>query len=94
MEVGNFHTKGVVRATFQLTEVNPMAKIDYKLHIVDSLGVYNMILSKDVLSSLGLILDYFTKTITWDDASIPTKATSAEVSDSFHNKDPKGIDDM
>eukprot|EP00957_Ditylum_brightwellii_P079985 6082958-Ditylum_brightwellii.AAC.1 len=42
----------------------------------------------------GLILDYSMETITWDDASIPMKATPAQVSDSFHIKDPKGIDDM
>eukprot|EP00957_Ditylum_brightwellii_P196330 14958160-Ditylum_brightwellii.AAC.1 len=30
----------------------------------------------------------------WDDASIPMKATSAQVSDSFHIKDPKEIGNM
>ena len=30
----------------------------------------------------------------WDDASIPMKATSAQVSDSFHIKDPKGINNV
>eukprot|EP00957_Ditylum_brightwellii_P075523 5740661-Ditylum_brightwellii.AAC.1 len=34
------------------------------------------------------------ETITWDDASIPMKAMSAQVSDSFHIEDPKGIHDM
>eukprot|EP00957_Ditylum_brightwellii_P183456 13974279-Ditylum_brightwellii.AAC.1 len=34
------------------------------------------------------------ETITWDDASIPTKATSAQVSKSFHIEDPKGINNM
>eukprot|EP00957_Ditylum_brightwellii_P185580 14129000-Ditylum_brightwellii.AAC.1 len=33
-------------------------------------------------------------TIAWDDASIPMKATSAQVSNSFHIEDLKGIDDM
>eukprot|EP00957_Ditylum_brightwellii_P038935 2941958-Ditylum_brightwellii.AAC.1 len=75
---GNFHTKGAVKATFQLTEPNPTAKIDYKLHVVDSLGVYDMILDRDCLSSLGLISDHSTETITWDDTSIPMKATSAQ----------------
>eukprot|EP00957_Ditylum_brightwellii_P154563 11763640-Ditylum_brightwellii.AAC.1 len=34
------------------------------------------------------------ETIMWDDASIPMNATSAQVSNSFHIKDPKGISDM
>eukprot|EP00957_Ditylum_brightwellii_P018582 1396455-Ditylum_brightwellii.AAC.1 len=71
-----------------------MAKIDYKLHVANILGVYNMILGRDVLKRLGIILNHATEMITWDDASIPMKATSAQVADSFHTKDPKGIDNM
>eukprot|EP00957_Ditylum_brightwellii_P156312 11897612-Ditylum_brightwellii.AAC.1 len=71
-----------------------MAKINYKLHVVDSLGIYGMILGRDFLSSLGIILDHSTETITWDDTSIPMKATSAKVSNSFHIKDLKGVNDM
>ena len=44
---GNFHTAGVVKAAFQLTELNLMARIDYELYVVDSLGVYDMMLGKD-----------------------------------------------
>eukprot|EP00957_Ditylum_brightwellii_P187074 14247633-Ditylum_brightwellii.AAC.1 len=32
--------------------------------------------------------------IKWDDASIPMKTTSAQVSNSFRIKDPEGIDNM
>eukprot|EP00957_Ditylum_brightwellii_P162178 12348427-Ditylum_brightwellii.AAC.1 len=77
---GNFHTAGVVKAAFQLTGLNPTAKINFKLHVVNSLGVYNMILGRD--------------TIMRDDSSIPMKTTSAQASDSFYIKDPKGINDM
>eukprot|EP00957_Ditylum_brightwellii_P047208 3585197-Ditylum_brightwellii.AAC.1 len=34
------------------------------------------------------------ETIMWDDASIPMKAMSAQAAESFHIKDPKGIDNM
>eukprot|EP00957_Ditylum_brightwellii_P048617 3689210-Ditylum_brightwellii.AAC.1 len=34
------------------------------------------------------------ETITWDDTSIPMKATSAQVFDSFRIEDLKGINDM
>eukprot|EP00957_Ditylum_brightwellii_P107619 8210680-Ditylum_brightwellii.AAC.1 len=34
------------------------------------------------------------ETIMWDDASMPIKATSAQVSDSFHIKDLKRINNM
>ena len=59
-KAGNFHTARVVKAVFRLTELNPTAKIDYKLHVVNSLGVYDMILGRDLLKSLGIILNHAT----------------------------------
>eukprot|EP00957_Ditylum_brightwellii_P177395 13512053-Ditylum_brightwellii.AAC.1 len=53
-----------------------------------------MILGRDVLKSLGIILNHATELITWDDTSIPMKATSAQAAGSFHTKDQKGINNM
>ena len=52
---GKFHTAGVVKTAFQLTELNPTAKIEYKLHVANTLGVYDMIIGIDILKSLGII---------------------------------------
>eukprot|EP00957_Ditylum_brightwellii_P156560 11915770-Ditylum_brightwellii.AAC.1 len=71
-----------------------MAKVDYKLHVANTLGMCNMILGQDILKSLGIILDHATETITWDDASIPMKTTSAQPAESLHIKDPKEINNM
>eukprot|EP00957_Ditylum_brightwellii_P028116 2122858-Ditylum_brightwellii.AAC.1 len=49
-----------------------------------TVAVYNMILGRDVLKSLGIILNHATETITWDVASIPMKATSEQTAGSFH----------
>eukprot|EP00957_Ditylum_brightwellii_P107286 8186561-Ditylum_brightwellii.AAC.1 len=57
-------------------------------------GVYGMILGRDFLKSLGIILNHATEIFMWDDASIPMKTTSAQASNSFYIKDPKGINDM
>eukprot|EP00957_Ditylum_brightwellii_P008348 631699-Ditylum_brightwellii.AAC.1 len=53
-----------------------------------------MIIGRDLLKSLGIVLDHATKTIAWNDTSIPMKTTSARPTESFHIKDPPGIDDM
>eukprot|EP00957_Ditylum_brightwellii_P076702 5830006-Ditylum_brightwellii.AAC.1 len=71
-----------------------MAKVDYKLHVANTLGMYDMILGRDVLKSLGIVLNHATKTIIWDDASIPMKTMSAQPAESFHIKDPVGVDNM
>eukprot|EP00957_Ditylum_brightwellii_P161953 12330781-Ditylum_brightwellii.AAC.1 len=94
MVAGKSHTTGVLKTAFQLTELNPTAKVEYKLHVANTLGVYDMILGRDVFKSLGIILNHAMETITWDDASIPMKATSAQTADLFHIKDPEGINNM
>eukprot|EP00957_Ditylum_brightwellii_P139561 10636329-Ditylum_brightwellii.AAC.1 len=71
-----------------------MAKVDYKLHVANTLGVYDMILGRGVLKSLGIVLNYATETISWDDASIPMKSASAQPTELFHIEDPEGVDDM
>eukprot|EP00957_Ditylum_brightwellii_P163081 12418412-Ditylum_brightwellii.AAC.1 len=57
-------------------------------------GMYDMILSQDLLKSLEIILDHATETITWNDTSISMKTTSAQPVKSFHIEDLPGIDDM
>eukprot|EP00957_Ditylum_brightwellii_P083090 6316282-Ditylum_brightwellii.AAC.2 len=91
---GEFYTARVVKTAFQLPELNPMAKVDYKLHIANTLGMYDMIIGRDLLKSFGIILDHTTETIAWNDARIPMKTTSAQQAKSFHIEDPPGIDDM
>eukprot|EP00957_Ditylum_brightwellii_P109420 8346217-Ditylum_brightwellii.AAC.1 len=91
---GKFYTAGVVKTALRLTKLNPTAKVDYKLYVASILGVYNMILGRDVLKSQGIVLNHTTKMITWDDTSIPMKTTSAQPTESFHIEDPKGVDDM
>eukprot|EP00957_Ditylum_brightwellii_P207785 15354530-Ditylum_brightwellii.AAC.1 len=71
-----------------------MAKVDYKLHVANTLGVYNMILGRNILKILGIVLNHVTETISWDDASIPMKTTSAQPAESFHIKDLEGVNDM
>eukprot|EP00957_Ditylum_brightwellii_P031311 2373681-Ditylum_brightwellii.AAC.1 len=71
-----------------------MAKVEYKLHVANTLGIYDMILSRDILKSLGIILNHATEIFTWDDASIPMTAMPAQTADSFHIEDQEGINDM
>eukprot|EP00957_Ditylum_brightwellii_P032805 2487087-Ditylum_brightwellii.AAC.1 len=53
-----------------------------------------MILGRDILKSLGIVLNHAIETISWDDANIPMKAASARPAESFHIEDPEGVDDM
>ena len=91
---GKFSTKGTVETQFQLTELNPTATVTYKFHVAESLGIYDMILGRDLLNQLGLTLDFSTATVTWEEASVPMKETTATAMESLHIDYPKGIDNM
>eukprot|EP00957_Ditylum_brightwellii_P044826 3400889-Ditylum_brightwellii.AAC.1 len=91
---GKFHTAGVVKTAFKLAELNPTAKVDYKLHVANTLGVYDMIIGGDILKSLGIVLNHATETISLDDASIPMKVASARPAESFHIKDLEGVNNI
>eukprot|EP00957_Ditylum_brightwellii_P026910 2034207-Ditylum_brightwellii.AAC.1 len=51
-------------------------------------------MGQDILKSLEIILDHATESITWNNASIPMKTTSAQPAESFYIEDPPGIYDM
>ena len=70
---GKFSTKGTVETQFQLTKLNPTATITYNFHVAESLGIYDMIMGRDLLNQLGLTIDFSTTTVTWEEASVPMK---------------------
>ena len=79
---------------FQLTELNPTVTITYKLHVTDSLGMYDMLMGRDLLNKLGLTLYFSTATIAWEEASIPMRKNTASAIESLHIDDPTCVDHM
>ena len=53
-----------------------------------------MIIGIDLLNKIGLTLDLSTATVTWEEASVPMKSTTAKALESLHIEDPKGVDNM
>ena len=84
----------IIKQWFKIPELNPSVTITYKLHVAHTLGVYNMILGRDLLTSLGLIIDFSSKVIIWNDTSIPMKESTSTPIESFHIEDPDGVEDM
>ena len=91
---GRFNTHGTVKQWFKIPELNPSATINYNLHVAHILGVYNMILGRDLLTSLGLVIDLASKIVIWNDTSIPMKESASTPIESFHIEDPDGVGDM
>ena len=78
MKGGNFQTSKKCKTTFILKEFYGNKSIEWNLHVDSSPGPhqYDMILGRDVLSELGIMLDFKDQTMTWDDSTINMKDPS------------------
>ena len=60
---GNFATEGTTKAQFQFPELRSQSIIEWDMHVTDADMHYDMIIGRDLLSELGIILDFNMNTI-------------------------------
>ena len=72
---GNFQTSKKCKTTFILKEFFENKSIEWDLHVDSTPGPhqYDMILGHNVLSKLGITLNFKDQTMTWDDLTISMK---------------------
>jgi hypothetical protein len=72
---GTFHTSGKCKTNFILNEFYENKVIEWTLHVDKTSGPhqYDMIVGHDLMSQLGIILDFDGQTITWDKSTIKMK---------------------
>ena len=72
---GNFQTSKKCKTTFILKEFFENKSIEWNLHEDSTPGPhrYDMILGCDIMSELGITLDFKDQTMTWDDSTINMK---------------------
>ena len=90
---GKFQTNRKTPAMFKLAELNPTAEKEHKFHVTSTLGRYDMIISRDLLKTMGLIID-FRKKITWGKYHINMKPTNVSVNNSYSIDDPRGVNKL
>ena len=71
--VGKVSTNKKAKIQFLLPEPFEDRLIEWKVHLADSLGNYNMIIRQDMLSELGIDLHFSTFTCTWKQRTIPMR---------------------
>ena len=72
---GNFQTSKKCKTTFILKEFFKNKSTEWNLHVGSTPGLhhYGMILGHDIMSELGIMLDFKDQTMTWDDSTINMK---------------------
>jgi hypothetical protein len=72
---GTFHTSGKCKTNLILNEFYENKVIEWTLHVDKTSGPhgYDMIVGRDLMSQLGIILDFDRQTMTWDESTIKMK---------------------
>jgi hypothetical protein len=70
-----FHTSGKCKMNFILNEFYENKVIEWTLHVdmTSSPHQFDMIISHDLMSQLGIILDFDGQTMTWDKSTVKMK---------------------
>ena len=88
---GNLSTSQKAQCTFMLPEFHRDRVVEWDLHLSTSLGAYDMIIGRDILSGLGIKFDYSDMTMEWDGSSIPMKDSEANEHEAFHVQEPEAL---
>jgi hypothetical protein len=75
MKGGTFYTSGKCKTNFILNEFYENKVIEWTLHVDKTSGPhqYDMIVGRDLMSQLGIILDFDGQTMTWIESTIKMK---------------------
>ena len=93
-KAGKFQTNGIMSAKFKLSKLNPKAEIEHKFHVTSTLGRYDMIIGRDVMKTIGMIIDFKNKLITWGKCHANMKPTNGSVNNSYSIDNPRGVNEL
>ena len=90
---GNLSTSTKCQGTFMIPEFHDDRVIEWDLHTTSTLGAYDMIIGRDILSDLGFKFDFTTNEVEWDGISIPMKDSDKSEQENFHIPDPDALEE-
>ena len=74
-----------------MPEFHQHRNIKWKAYVTTQPMLYDIILGQDLMQELGLIIDYKTNTLNWDDATIAMKPVDAQPAELFEIPEGKGL---
>ena len=89
-----FQTKRKTSAKFKLAKLNPTAEVEHTFHLMSTLGRYDMIIGRDLLKTMGLIIDLKNRLLTWGNHCTVMKPSSVFANDSYSINDPTGVNKL
>ena len=90
---GRISSKGDVNARFALPEMDPNMVLEWKLHIAQNLGSYDMIIGRDLLTDLGITLDFGGQCSHYQHVQVPMKPVDGTVETAYHVQEPATVEE-
>ena len=88
---GSLQTQEKCTCIFTLPEFYSDRAIQWTMHAVKDLGIYDMIIGRDMLSDLGIKFDFTNHTMSWDDAVISMQPDTVEHPQSYFADEPEAV---
>jgi hypothetical protein len=85
--------EGVVK--FKLPEFFESRTIQHKVYVTDNMSTmnYDMIIGRDIMSKMGLKINFELLCIEWDEVLVPFKSTDIGPAQSFNVQDSASVDE-
>ena len=80
---GTVKTGESAKVEFSLPEFHPDKLIEWRVHLTEKLGSYDMIIGRDILSEMGIDIHFSTHTCTWGHSTIPMRSSSVKIEQSY-----------
>ncbi len=90
---GALQTSTKCKSQFTIPELHDNRLIEWNLHVTKTLGAYDMIIGRDILTDLGIDIRFSNNTIEWDNSEIPMKDVDLDFQESYHVADTDVADD-
>ena len=74
-----------------MPELKSSAIVDVQMHVTQMNGHYDLILGRDVLSKLGIVLDFQQQIVCWEDKIVQMKPTKCTQETTYNVNNTPGI---
>ena len=90
---GSMNTDLRTKLQFKLMEFDQDSVIEWNIHVTKQKMSYDLIIGRDLMTELGIKIDFETNSVQWNDVVVPMKSVDATFATSYHVEDSDAIAD-
>ena len=80
---GTLSTGSTAKVEFSLPKFHKDKLVEWQVHLAPTLGNYDMIIGRDLLTEVGIDIHFSTHTCTWEHSTIPMRDSQVPIEQSY-----------